>query len=201
MIRPLRALPAAALVGVALAAAEAHADATLDAAGSSLTLLSTKVLADGSTSVTERHRFGSLAGGVDGAGAASVEIDLASVATGIDIRDERMREFLFETAEYPTATVTAQVPPDALEPGVHAIPLELELDLHGAVQSLTVPVVVDADEKGLVVTAVEPILLDAAAFGLDTGIAKLAALAKLMHIPTTVPVSFSLEFDREGTGT
>lgn len=203
MTAPLRTLPNAALAAAALAlgaAAGVHADATLDAAGSSVTLLSTKVLADGATSVTERHAFTALEGRVDDAGAASVEIGLDSIATGIDIRDERMREFLFETASHPTATITAEVPPGALEPGTHAVPLEFELELHGATQRLSVPVVVDATEDALVVTAVEPVLLDAAAFDLVGGIARLAELAKLLHIPTTVPVSFSLEFDRENAG-
>ena len=63
------------------------------------------------------------------------------------------------------------------------------------------PVVVDATADALVVTAVEPVLLDAAAFDLVGSIAELADLAELVHIPTTVPVSFSLEFDRAKAGT
>ena len=54
-------------------------------------------------------------------GAARVEIDLASVNTGVEIRDERMREIFFQVADFPSATVTAQLDPQqfaALDSGM-----------------------------------------------------------------------------------
>ena len=44
-------------------------------------------------------------------GTASLDIDLASVNTGVDIRNERMREIFFAVAENPKATVTAALDP------------------------------------------------------------------------------------------
>jgi hypothetical protein len=42
------------------------------------------------------------------------------------------------------------------------------------------------------------VLVDAAEYGLDGGILELTKLAGLMYIPTTVPVSFSLVFEKQG---
>ena len=46
------------------------------------------------------------------------------------------------------------------------------------------------------VVATEPVLVDAASFELKGGLAKLGELAGLLHIPSTVPVSFTLSFTR-----
>ena len=69
------------------------ADWTLDNAGSRLSFVSIKA-----TNVAEVHTFDALSGSVGGDGHARVVIQLASVNTLIPIRDERMREMLFQTA-------------------------------------------------------------------------------------------------------
>src|SRR5690606_9871970 len=53
---------------------------------------------------------GTLSGSISTDGVATVTIDLASVSTGFATRDQRMRDHLFETATYPTATITVNVP-------------------------------------------------------------------------------------------
>jgi hypothetical protein len=45
---------------------------------------------------------------------AEVSIPLSSVETFIDIRNERMRDILFKVADFPTVTVTAEIPMDDL---------------------------------------------------------------------------------------
>ena len=61
----------------------ARADWLLNNHRSELTFVSTKAI-----DIAEVHRFDSLAGRIEDNGKAVVTIDLASVDTGIDIRDE-----------------------------------------------------------------------------------------------------------------
>ena len=168
----------------------------VDSDVSSVNLVSTKVLADGTASVSELFSFNSLAGSVTEDGSATVSIDLGVVQTGIDIRNERMRDYLFETSQYPEATITAQVPESVMGNGSHLIDLDVDVDMHGSQMSYTVPVMVISDERKIMVVASQPLLVDAASFDLQGGLGKLGELAGLLHIPTTVPVTFNLAFNR-----
>lgn len=189
LLRPLTA------AGLMLAlCAPAFADMTLDPARSSISLISVKVPADGKSSTSERHSFKQVSGQVDAKGNASVAIPLDSIETGIDIRNERMAEYLFETGTYPDATIEAAVPADALGQGSHRVELDATLSLHGKDKMLRIPALVNVDGQTVVVNSTEPVLIDAADYDLDGGIGKLTELAKLMLIPTTVPVSFTLTF-------
>ena len=87
-----------------LAAGPAAADWTLDNSGSTLSFVTIKA-----TNVAEVHTFGQLTGSVGTDGHARVVIQLASVDTLIPIRDERMREILFKTDLFPTATADARI--------------------------------------------------------------------------------------------
>ena len=60
-------------------------------------------------SIGEIHSFKQLSGMVSKAGAVKFAIDLTSVATGIEIRDQRMKSFLFETDKFATATFAGQI--------------------------------------------------------------------------------------------
>lgn len=176
----------------------ALANLALDSERSALSIISMKVLAEASGSVAETHTFSGMTGAVTDAGAASVSIPLDSVETNIPIRNERMAEFLFETDTYPEATVTADVPESALAEGTSTMDLDVTLSLHGKEQTMNVPVLVTSNGEEVTVSAVRPVMLDAAAFDLDGGLGKLTELAKLLYIPTTVPVSFTLVFTSGG---
>ena len=92
------------LVVATLTALTANAEWRLDPATSDLYFMSIKA-----THVGEVHSFETLSGTVDDKGKASLTVDLASVATLIPIRDQRMRDILFEVDRYPSAMVTAQI--------------------------------------------------------------------------------------------
>lgn len=177
------------------------ADLTLDSERSSLSIISYKILAGANTnanaSVGERHTFSRLTGSVNASGAASVNIPLDSIESNIPIRNERLVKYVFETDKYPSATVTANVPKSAMEPGTSMSNIDITLSLHGNEQTMNVPVFVSNVDGDVVVSATQPVMLDAVAYDLGAGIEKLAELAKLLHIPTVVPVSFSLVFTAE----
>ncbi len=177
-----------------LVANAASAELIVDSERSSLSIITYKVLAGASASISERHTFSGLTGSVDANGAATVSVPLETIETNIPIRNERMAKFLFEVDKYPNATITANVPTSVMSSGTSMMDLEISLSLHGKEQTLTVPVLISNADGDVTVSATQPIMLDAAGYDLVAGIGKLAELAKLLHIPTTVPVSFSLVF-------
>ena len=76
----------------------------LDNETSVLSFITTKKL-----DIAEVHRFNQLSGEITQQGDVSLAIDLSSVNSSIAIRDERIKEFLFETAVFPKATFTTQI--------------------------------------------------------------------------------------------
>ena len=75
----------------------------------------------------------------------SVEVDLASLDTGIDLRNQHMREHHLETAKYPKATFRGGKVHKLSRPSLEAdatVTFELEgiMDLHGVQKPLRVPV-------------------------------------------------------------
>jgi polyisoprenoid-binding protein YceI len=152
-------------------------------------------------SVAELHHFKVVSGGISDGGEAQVTIDLDSVETMIPIRNQRMRELLFETVRFPSATLTAPVPADlaSLDAGeTRDVNFEVSVELHGK----TVPYAAAADvtrlaDGSLRVTLREPILVKAADFGLAAGVETLRNVAGLDSISTAMPVTATLVFSEE----
>ena len=196
-----RLLPALALLPVlALATAcsqpAAQGDWTLDAAASQLNFVSIK-----SGDIAEVHHFSGLSGSVSEDGTAELVIDLASVETGIVIRNERMVEHLFETATYPTARLTAQIDLAALYDMAPGDQTELELDgvldLHGVQVPVYAEVLVsDLNGSRVIVTTQGPVMIHAEDFNLQGGLDILQDLAGLPSITPAVPVTATLVFER-----
>lgn len=178
-----------------LASAQAAAQWTLSADDSSLSFISVKA-----EHIAEVHSFARLSGEIDSGGEAVVSIDLTSVQTGIDIRNERMQSMLFNTDMYPRAQVSADVDAAALssmavgESAVLEVPLAI--NLHGEVLTLSAPLRVSQVQDGLRVDTLAPIIVKADAFALVDGIESLREIAGLPSISRSVPVSFSLLFSQ-----
>ncbi|OLF77755.1 hypothetical protein AWH62_03525 [Maricaulis sp. W15] len=172
------------------------ADWRLDSEASHLGFVSIK-----SGDVAEAHHFTGLRGSVDGQGRAELVIDLDTVATGIDIRNERMREHFFETGEFPQARITTTLDLAALADldigERRPLTLEAVIDLHGASANIQADVMVtDIDGHNVLVESHGPVLLHTADFGLTDGLATLQDLAGLPSITPVTPVTFSLVFTR-----
>jgi polyisoprenoid-binding protein YceI len=172
----------------------AWADWELDNAQSVVNFVSIK-----NDSVGEVHNFTSVTGSIGAAGNVQMTINLDSVETLIAVRNERMRELLFETVKYPSAQLTAKVEPavlaEASKGGVVKAELPVTLSLHGKDKTLTVAVVVvgGADGSMRVFTA-RPVLVNAADFGLENGVTALQHVAALKAISSVVPVTLQLLF-------
>ncbi|KTC63269.1 hypothetical protein AO262_28880, partial [Pseudomonas fluorescens ABAC62] len=115
-------------------AVNAHADWYLDNESSRLSFVTTK-----NTEIAEVHRFLVLHGKVDSKGAAQLEVEMESVNSGVPLRDERMRNQLFEIKSFPEAQINAQInlqPINDLAPGAQLeLRLPLSVTLHGKTQT------------------------------------------------------------------
>jgi hypothetical protein len=168
----------------------------LDPAGSRLAYVSIKA-----GEIAEANRFDKLTGNVAADGTATLDIDLASVNTGVDIRNERMREIFFQVADNPKATVTAKLDPAAfagLAVGQSLTrSLKATVALKGASSEVETEVLVtrvSADRITVVPTA--PVIISTDMFGLTDELGELRALAQLPSITPAVPVTFTLAFNR-----
>lgn len=187
---------ASLLAFLLLAPAGAWAQWELDGDASTLNFISIK-----NNSVAETHSFGSLLGYIGNDGSVQLSVTLDSVDTLIEIRDERMRELLFETATFPTASVTATVDPAliaaAADGGTVTTEIELTLSLHGVERKLLAPVLVIGQGEGqLQVFTPRPVVINAMDFKLGAGIEALQKVAGLQSISPAVPVTVHLVFSR-----
>jgi len=152
------------------------------------------------TAVAEVHRFTALTGSVNADGDVVVQVSLASVETLIPIRNERMRELLFETVKFPQATVTAKVDQQtvtSLANGAYLIlDLMFTLQLHGESKQINAPVSVARLGDEIHVATLQPLLLNAADFQLGAGVERLREIAGLNSIIAVVPVTANLVFAR-----
>ena len=182
-----------ALLTVAtITALTANADWQLDPAASDLYFMSIKA-----THVGEVHSFETLSGTVDDKGRANLTVDLASVATLIPIRDQRMRDLLFEVDRYPTATVTAQIETGPLV-SMH-LGSELDIELEGNLQFkgqtntlMTRVKVAKLNDQKVTVRTIAPVVLSADQLRVTEGLEKLREIAGLPNISFTIPVTFNL---------
>ena len=188
----LAAINLAALSSL-LVCASASADWQLLNKDSQLNFISTK-----NVNVSELHHFSHLNGSLTSAGELSVDIDLSSVETGIDIRNSRMREKLFMVENFPKATLTATLPKEIVaftkgQAGTFAIPAKLSV--LGQENDIEVKVQVSkTDHNRFIASSVQPVLIKAGDYGLQGGIDWLQNVAGLSSISPNVPVTFNLTF-------
>jgi len=145
--------------------------------------------------VGETHHFNGLSGTVDAEGQVSVDIDLASVETYIDIRNERMREFVFNNI--PTATLSAEVEMEDLSS--LDVGASTTTDAFGTLSFLGTDVDVDAvlfvmrlSEDKVMVTTDGMAMLNVEDAGITAGIEKLREIAELDSITGVSPITMRL---------
>jgi polyisoprenoid-binding protein YceI len=170
------------------------ADWSLDNTRSSLSFVTVKA-----GDVGEVHRFTELNGAVDADGSANLVINLASVDTLIPIRDERMREILFQVIDFPTATMTVKVNLSEINnlatAATIATSLSGQLTIKGRASGIAAQVrIAKLSDNEILVATTEPVIVSARAVGLSEGVEKLREIAGLPSISQTVPVSFLLLF-------
>jgi len=146
--------------------------------------------------ISERHQIKFKTGTVSSTGQVDLVLDLRTTETNIPIRNERMQQHLF--AQFPLATVSAQLPPDVFAKAragkAISEPVVVTLVANGVAQTYSMQMVLAQDVMGgLIVSGKTEI--DVSLFGYGAGIEMLRNLAGLLSISTLVPVDFLLPFD------
>lgn len=181
-------------MGLQLASVGVQAAWQIDSDESTINFVSIK-----NGTIGETHYFSSVEGTLDKQGKLQLTIDLDTVETAIAIRNQRVRELLFETGKFPTAIISAAIDPALLDRALSGEVVRAEvpvaLDLHGRHQAVSVPVVVirEAGDR-FRVYSIKPVLISAADFGLVDGLSALQKIAGLRSISTAVPVTLQLLF-------
>ena len=179
---------------LAAVAVPAHADWYLDNESSRLSFVTTK-----NTDIAEVQRFLVLHGKVDSKGAAQLEVELESINSGIPLRDERMRNELFEIKTFPDAVINAQInlqPINDLAPGAQLeLRLPLSVTLHGKTHTYNAELLATRlDDRRFQVVTLEPLVMHAEDFYLAPGVAAMRKAAGLKSISLSVPVGAVLIF-------
>ena len=169
---------------------------TLDSDASQLAYGTVKI-----DDIGEVNSFTNLSGHVGDDGWVDIQIDLSSVETNIDIRNERMIEHVFRKAA--TATLSAQIDMDAVSQmdvgQSETFEVDAKLSLVGTdVDFTTEMFVLRLSETSVMVSTNDMVFISAEDAGVTAGVDKLMELAQLPGITRTVPVIARLMFNKDG---
>jgi polyisoprenoid-binding protein YceI len=199
---------ATATVALLMACTTATTTATANAAWSvsneqsNISFVTTKAGQPGVAGISETQTFKRFAGGLDKQGQIKLAIDLASVDTGIEIRDERLRTMLWNVKATPQAVFTAKLPVDLLAQvnGNNAANIEVEGQLEMAAQSKPVKAKLRITHMGadsLQVVTLAPIVINASDFGIKAGVEAMREVMGLNFLSSSAPVSFALQLVKQ----
>jgi len=149
--------------------------------------------------VSELHKFTEFKGIVQNNGAARIEIDLLSVDTGIEIRDQRMRDMLFADSFKAIYSANMEMQRITNIPTGDSVELNLDgsLELNGHSREIPLKVRVTNLKSGsFQVEAMAANKIDVSTFGFTKGIEQLRSIAGLNVISPMVTLQFKLEFER-----
>ncbi|MGH1542211.1 MAG: YceI family protein [Arenicella sp.] len=149
------------------------------------------------TNIAESHTFTDFSSSITETGQTSVVIQNSSVETAVEIRNDRLRRFLFETADFPETTITTDIskitPLSAGESITTSLPATLSL--HGVSKEIILNVLINQSTNNtMLVASTQPIIIKASDYGMDKGLAKLSELMGGISLGQSVPVSFALTF-------
>lgn len=150
--------------------------------------------------IGEVNAFTNLSGHVSDDGKVEIDIDLSSVETNVDIRNERMIEHVFRKA--PNATLTAQIDMEAvsgLDIGASTtVEVDATLSLVGTdVDFYTDMFILRLSETDVMVSTKDMVFISTEDAGVSAGVDKLMELAQLPGITRTVPVTARLMFRQD----
>lgn len=174
----------------------AQADWILDSNNSNLSYGSIK-----NGFIGESNTFKKISGNIDDNGHINIDIDLASVDTKLELRDQRMRDIVFKVAENANAKLTGDMNLEAHHDqmigtskvieatiGIELVGQKIDYDVMLTVTRLA--------ENKVMITPHGVIFLDVEDFELAGAIETLRELAGLDTIATVAPMSFYLTFEK-----
>ncbi|NRD73217.1 YceI family protein [Shewanella sp. VB17] len=186
---------AAMILSIAsLTSMNASAQWSLAPSSAELKFLSTKVFTN-KQSVTETSSFHTLSGKVSDEGELHLTVNLGSVDTQVSIRDQRLRDWVFEVAKYQNAEISAKIDKANFSDLTVGKPLRIKQSLilktHGKSLPLAADLQLVKDLDGSIhVASISPILLDVKQLGLNEGVEKLIEVMGLASINQQIPITF-----------
>ena len=150
----------------------------------------------------ENMTFSQLQGTVAANGQATLTIPLASINSGVDIRNTRMQSLLFESGYLPSLHFTTQLDLtaiDALAAGSTRVQtVSGNLVLHGVVKSVVFDaLLVKHANNRISFSPRKPIAINSTDFDLNAGVEALRAIASLSTVSEKVPVYFKVFLNRD----
>jgi len=148
----------------------------------------------------EVHHFQDVDGTVSETGKMTININLASIETNIDIRNERMNNILFQEGKA-SATLSGDIDMDEVSNlklgDTKVMEIQTTLSFLGIENDIDANVLVArlSDNRVLVTTS-DFIMLSTEDLGIDDGITKLMEIAKLPSITRVTPVSARMVFEK-----
>ncbi|MEP3891330.1 MAG: YceI family protein [Hellea sp.] len=175
---------------------KSHADWKLVPEESGMTYITLK-----NRDLAEINTFREIEGTVTPAGHAEIIIDLNSVDTNNEVRDDRLKSLLFQTDSYPKAKISSVIDMVKLEQLAigesQTLLLDMNISLHSASLQRDFYVLATRLEKDkVVVTNKAPLILHAQDFGFMSAIEELRNLASLDEITPIVTATVSFVFER-----
>lgn len=150
--------------------------------------------------VGEVHTFSEVAGTVSDSGDVAITIQLGSVETNIDIRNERMIEHVFKGMDAVAELNGSVDMDDVSELAVGATTVtdfEGTLSLAGVTSDIETELfVARLSEDRVLVTTSDIIMLSTADIGVNAGVDKLMELAKLPGITRVSPATVRMVFEK-----
>ncbi|MEL6504557.1 MAG: YceI family protein [Pseudomonadota bacterium] len=148
----------------------------------------------------EVHHFNKVSGVVKEKGEMALTIELGSVETYIDIRNERMTEHVLK-GDKPTATITGTIDMEevnGLKPGeTKLLEIEAQLSFAGIDNDIDANMLVARlSEDRVLVTTADFIMVSTEDLGINSGIDTLMKLAQLPSITRVTPVSVRMVFEK-----
>lgn len=151
--------------------------------------------------IEEMGKFTQYSGLFNKLGELLLKIDLSSVKTDIVIRDDRLRDWLFNVDEFTTAVVTTTLDADTINELKVGETMQLTqpfvLEMHGHTVDLVADLTITRESDTLMLVETNtPIKLDVKEFDMSEGIQRLTEVMGLSKINNVVPVTFKGEFIR-----
>ena len=140
-------------------------------------------------------------GYLDKQGNLKMEIELDSVETDISIRDQRIKEWLFETARFPKVEIQSQMDHDWMNAlGVHEEASKVQpltISFHGkTIQTEASLKIIKLDDNTINVMTQEPVHINLLELEMMQGLNSLTEVMDLKSISYLVPVKFQGKFKK-----
>lgn len=189
------------LLGMAFAtctaASSSYAAWHVDSRQSTLTFVTAKSAAAGTSGIEEVQTFRQVGGSVGDDGKLTFNVDLASVETNIPLRNDRLKTLLFKVADHPQAVFTGAIDARRFESlpvgSIADIALDGDLTIAGQTKPITANLrVVKLAPDELLVGTRSPVLVNLKDYGLQDGVEVLRTVMNLDVLASSAPVGFSV---------